>query len=228
MDAIINLGKPAKDIERIVGRLVQATAPSRRMLKITGASVFYARELNIVSPLYGAGMVLDSLQELWEDRAIEDGSRLILVGSMGSLSREISFGKVIAPNPCVCAYYGFAGTELHQDPDLLSRVRFALREVGQELTEYRHGSSFAVYDPHTDHSTYTSSLYGSSVLGVDCGEAFIGLEFARRKGLAAAVALYCSDDPDKHISDIGYGKFIEMESRFDLLLNTAAAQALAD
>jgi hypothetical protein len=222
MNAIVNLGNPLKDMS---GATSVATSTCRS-LTITGVQVFSSAGLLLTSPVYGAGMILDCLEELWTSKLLSPSSSVILIGSMGSLTDRISLGEIVFPNPSLCQYYGYAGRELHQDESLMEALKAGLQGQGCRPVTYRHGSSFAVFDPHTDHKSYTSSLYDNSVIGVDCGEVFIGLEFGQRRGIPTAAALYCSDSPTSHITDIGEHEFRRRAAENDVLLNTVAATVL--
>lgn len=208
--------------------VVSAIMPTyaQTILKITGAHVYSCGELAVTSPLYGAGMVLDGLEEMWAAGLIAPNDSIVLIGSMGSLTNAFSLGEVVLPNPSLCNYYGFEGREIYQDGALMKSLVGQLKVRGLMPVEYRHGSSFAVFDPHTDHHGYTTSLYEASVVGVDCGEVFIGQEFAQRKDLRAAAMLYCSDTPLTHIADLGEQEFSNRAIACDLLLNTVAAWVL--
>jgi purine-nucleoside phosphorylase len=173
-------------------------------------------------------MVLDCLEEMWLQKLLGSRSRFVLVGSMGSLADGIALRDIVIPNPALCAYYGFAGREIWQDAPMRESLLSALQSGGYKPKQYRHGSSYAVFDPHTDHKTYTTSLYDKTVTGVDCSEVFIGLEFAARKGIRVAAALYCSDTPAHHISDVGELEFERTARENDLLLNRVSADLLAE
>jgi purine-nucleoside phosphorylase len=224
VNAIINLGNPLKDFSGVAAGVIGNAVPRR--LRITGVTAFSTSGVVLTSPAYGAGMTLDCLEELCDANLIDSGESLIFVGSMGSLWEGIRQADVVLPEPCLCAYYGFEGRELHQDPDLYNTVRLLLQEAKIPAVSYRHGSTFAVFDPHTDHKSYSSSLYDASVRGVDCGEVFIGLEFAERNRMRAAAVLYCSDSPETHITDIGAEAFGRTAAQFDSLLNGIAATAV--
>lgn len=225
MNAIINLGNPRKDMiamaDIVLGKY------SRDVLGITGVEVYQQDHLLVTSPAYGAGMTRDALVELKKKGLVRAGDAIAFVGSMGSLNEEeISLGDVVIPNPCGCAYYGFNGSWLHQDQQLLTSLTKSLVTRGVDYREYKHGSSFAVFDPHTDHNTYTSSLYKEDVIGVDCGEVFLGLQFASENELRAAAVLYCSDSPNRHIADIGTEEFGKHAFEKDILLNRIATSIL--
>ncbi len=199
---------------------------SRDSLKITGIEVYSTKTVLLTSAAYGAGMTLDCLQEMTMHRLIGPGDAILLVGSMGSLSKDIVLNDIVLPNPSCCAYYGFAGTWLEQDRHLLTQLKEIFAERRIKVTEYKHGSSFAVFDPHTDHVTYKSSLYQDDVKGVDCGEVFVGMQFGVQHGMRVGAALYCSDSPEVHIANIGETEFAKVASRADLLLNEVAARIL--
>lgn len=200
---------------------------SRDDLKITGVEIYQNDDLILTSAAYGAGMTLDLLTELKNEGLLERGNAVMFVGSMGSFNEEqITLGDVVIPNPSACAYYGFDGLWLRQDEPLLVSIEKALAENGVAYHEYKHGSSFAVFDPHTDHQTYTSSLYPNDVIGVDCGEVFLGLHFAKINEMQAAAMLYCSDSPTTHIADIGTDEFNKRATKTDILLNGIAASVL--
>jgi nucleoside phosphorylase len=152
---------------------------------------------------------------------------VIFVGSMGSCSKRINLGDFVLPNPCLCAYYGFDGIQLHQGGDVLQALYAALHEENKTAMEYLHGSSFAVFDPHTDHDAYTIDLYDGMVEGVDCAEVFIGLDFAQRMGISAGVLLYCSDSPLRRIRDIPVEEFSIRAAEGDLTINRTAARAIS-
>ena len=171
-------------------------------------------------------MTLDCLEEMRMSGLLGPNDELVLVGSMGSLSKDIVLGNVVLPNPCGCAYYGFDGVWLQQDQHLLNRLKEVCADRNIQVSDYKHGRSFAVFDPHTDHVTYQSSLYPADVKGVDCGEVFIGIQFAARQGMKVAAVLYCSDSPEVHIADIGEAEFARRAAETDLLLNTVAAEVL--
>ncbi len=225
MNAIINLGNPRKNMTVVADAILPIY--SHDDLKITGVDIYLADNVLMSSATYGAGMTLDALEELKMMSLIGRGDMIVFVGSMGSLNEQrISLGDVVIPNPCGCAYYGFQGLWLQQDEHLLAAVKKAL--VAREVTycEYKHGSSFAVFDPHTDHTTYTTKLYEKNVVGVDCGEVFLGMHFARNNEMSAAALLYCSDSPKAHIGDIGMEEFGKRASQLDILLNGIAAHVL--
>jgi hypothetical protein len=222
MAAILNLGNPSKDFTPVAEAALGVF--EARALKITGARLFRTASIILTSGLYGAGMTLDCLEEMARSGLLRPRDKLILVGSMGSLVNDIELGDVVIPNPCVCAYYGYDGLEVVQDLALLGNLKRAL--LPGMPPEYRHGSSFAVFDPHTDHEKYVSSLYGTRVQGVDCGEVYIGLEFARRMDVEAAAVLYASDTPSQHINDIGDVEFAKLAYRNDVTLNSVAASVL--
>ena len=223
MRVIVNFGNPRKDMITVANAVLGSY--SRDDLKITGVETYQNDDLILTSAAYGAGMTLDLLCELKGLGAL--GDAVIFVGSMGSFNEEeITLGDVVIPNPSGCAYYGFDGLWLRQDVHLLAAVERALAESGVAFREYKHGSSFAVFDPHTDHQTYTSSLYPNDVIGVDCGEVFLGLHFAKNNEMQAAAMLYCSDSPTTHITDIGTDEFNKRAIKRDILLNGIAASVL--
>ena len=225
MKAIVNFGNPRKDMTTVANTVLGSY--SRRDLKITGVEIYQQDNLILTSAAYGAGMTLDLLHELKIEDLLEPNNAVIFVGSMGSFNEEnITLGDVVIPNPAGCAYYGFDGTWLHQDEKLLASVESTLAEHGVAWREYKHGSSFAVFDPHTNHQTYTSSLYSSDVIGVDCGEVFLGLHFARINEMRAAAVLYCSDSPTTHIANVGTDEFNRRATKTDILLNDIAASVL--
>ena len=225
MKAIVNFGNPRKDMAAVAD--VVLGTYSRDQLKLTGVEIYRNDDLVLTSPVYGAGMTLDALQEMKLNGLTGLGTPIIFVGSMGSLNEQaISLGNVVIPNPVGCAYYGYDGSWIRPDDNLLDALRKALTTRGVRYVEYKHGSSFAVFDPHTDHKSYTSSLYESDVLGVDCGEAFIGLQFAKENEMPAVVVLYCSDSPTVHIADIGAEEFDKRAFEIDILLNHMAVDVL--
>lgn len=224
MDALVNLGASNKDFASIATLVLSSYSTTK--LKITGASVFVGSRELMTTACYGAGMTLDCLEELYRMGLIEEGDHVVLIGSMGSLTSDVSLGQIVLPNPVLCAYYGYEGLEHHQDIQLMELLSNELRKVGKDPKTYCHGSSFAVFDPHTDHSTYKVSNYDSRVTGIDCGEVFIGLQFARTRKLKAAAALYCSDTPAHRISDIGETEFASRAADNDRLLNRVAALAI--
>lgn len=224
MHAIINLGNPSKDFSRLAEIILKH--PQRTNLKITGIPIFSSSEFLLTGAGYGAGMILDCLEELRLEGMIGPGARLVLVGSMGSLSNDILLGDVVIPEPCLCAYYGFEGQELYQAPEMRKAAASGLKDAGLSAKQYKHGSSFAVFDPHTNHEAYVSSLYDQSVMGVDCGEVFIGISFAYKNEMHPAAILYCSDSPRAHIADIGHEEFNRRAADLDLLLNRIAASVV--
>ena len=225
MDAVFNLGNPRKQSFRSV--LAEAFPNAdESMLPITGVGLFCSDSMALTSPAYGVGMVLDALTEMEFKHIINPGDHLVFVGSMGSFSPRINMGDLVAPNPCLCAYFGFDGIELRQDNSVLAAIRATLRKQGMTAIEYRHGSTFAVFDPHTDHDAYTTDLYDCSVEGVDIGEVFVGFEFARRKGMKAGALLYCSDSPKVRIAEIPAAEFSDRAAEFDLIINRLAIGAL--
>lgn len=225
MKAIINFGNPRKDMKFVADAVLSKHSQSQ--LKITGLETYESNGILLSSAAYGAGMTFDALYELKNTGLIERGDAVIFVGSMGSLcEEEITLGDVVIPHPVCCAYYGFDGLSLWPDRPLLEFVEEALANSGISYREYKHGSSFAVFDPHTDQETYNSSLYANDVIGVDCGEVFLGLHFAQLNEIRAAAVLYCSDSPKTHIADIGIDEFNRRATDWDTLLNNIAAQAL--
>jgi len=224
MNAVVNLGNPRKDMAAVADSVLGEY--SRDSLKITGMEIYSKETVLLTSAAYGAGMTLDSLQEMTMRELIGPGDAILLVGSMGSLSKDIVLNDVVLPNPSCCAYYGFEGAWLEQDRHLLNRLREIFAELGIQVSEYRHGSSFAVFDPHTDHVTYKSSLYQDDVKGVDCGEVFVGIQFGADHGLRVGAVLYCSDSPEVHIANIGEAEFAKLASQADRLLNEVAVRIL--
>lgn len=224
MNAVVNLGNPRKDMSAVAHSVLGEY--SSDSLKITGIEVYKKEPVLLTSAAYGAGMTLDCLQEMTMSGLIGPDDAILLVGSMGSLSKDIVLSDVVLPNPSCCAYYGFEGAALEQDQHLLERLKesFAKRRI--KVSEYKHGSSFAVFDPHTDHVTYQSSLYQDDIKGVDCGEVFVGIQFGAEHGLRVGAVLYCSDSPEVHIANIGEAEFAKLASRADLLLNEVAARIL--
>jgi purine-nucleoside phosphorylase len=223
MKVIVNFGNPRKDMITVANAVLGSY--SRDDLKITGVEIYQNGDLILTSAAYGAGMTLDLLCEL--KRLLAFGDAIIFVGSMGSFNEEeITLGDIVIPNPSGCAYYGFDGLWLHQDLQMLASLEKALAENGIAYRQYKHGSSFAVFDPHTDHQTYTSSLYPNDVIGVDCGEVFLGLHFTKINEMRAAAVLYCSDSPTTHIGDIGADEFNKRAIQRDILLNGIAASVL--
>lgn len=196
-------------------------------LKLTGIQVYRKEHLLLTSPAYGAGMTLDCLEEMKLRKLIGSGDTLVFVGSMGSLGVEIKLGDIVLPNPAGCAYYGYEGVWLEQDRDVLDGLRHSLAQREIQAVEYKHGSSFAVFDPHTDLATYTSSLYDDTVAGVDCSEVYVGFDFAGKNVMTKGAVLYCSDSPDVHIADVKETEFARRASDADLLLNQIAAELLA-
>jgi purine-nucleoside phosphorylase len=225
MKAIVNFGNPRKDMAAVAD--VVLGAYSRDQLKLTGVEIYRKDDFLLTSPVYGAGMTLDALQEMKLNGTIGFGTPIVFVGSMGSLDDQvISLGDVVIPNPVGCAYYGYDRSWIGPDDNLLDSLKKALTTCGVRYLEYKHGSSFAVFDPHTNHKTYTSSLYESDVLGVDCGEVFIGLQFAKENEMHGVVVLYCSDSPTVHIADIGAEEFDKRAFETDILLNRMAVDVL--
>jgi hypothetical protein len=225
MKVIVNFGNPRKEMTAVADSVLGRC--SREDLKITGVEIYQKNNLILTSAAYGAGMTRDLLCELKIKGLLEPGNAVMFVGSMGSFKEEeITLGDVVIPNPSGCAYYGFDGLWLRQDEHLLASVERTLAESGVAFREYKHGSSFAVFDPHTDHQTYTSSLYPNDVIGVDCGEVFLGLHFAKINEMQAAAMLYCSDSPTTHIADIGADEFNKRATKTDILLNGIAASVL--
>jgi hypothetical protein len=225
MKVIVNFGNPRKDMITVADAILGSY--SREDLKITGVEIYQKDNLILTSAAYGAGMTLDLLCELKMSGLLELGSAVMFVGSMGSFKEdEITLGDVVIPNPSGCAYYGFDGLWLRQDDQLLISIEKTFAESNVAYREYKHGSSFAVFDPHTDHQTYTSSLYENDVIGVDCGEVFLGLHFAKFNEMQAAAMLYCSDSPTTHIADIGTDEFQKRATKTDILLNGIAASVL--
>ena len=224
MDTVLNLGMPSKDLCHTF-ELIQPVSPKIR-LKITGVEVHIGLNIQMTSPVYGAGMTLDCLEEMLRNGFLAAHDKVVMVGSMGSLNETIRIGDVVLPNPSRCAYYGYQEHELVQNPGLLSALQAELTEDGIAATTYKHGSSFAVFDPHTDHASYTSSLYDELVKGVDCGEVFVGLEFACRSNLRVGAVLYCSDGADRHISAIDTKEFDRRAAEFDHRLNRVAVRAI--
>jgi len=225
MNAIVNFGNPRKDMATVANTVLGRY--SREDLKITGVEIYRTHNLLVTSATYGAGMTLDALHELKNNGLVKHGNAVVFVGSMGSLKEEeISLGDVVVPNPAGCAYYGFDGLWLRQDENLLTAIESALGDTNIAYREYKHGSSFAVFDPHTNHETYTSSLYVNDVIGVDCGEVFIGLHFASLNEMRAAAMLYCSDSPKTHIGNIEITEFNKRAAEIDILLNRIAAGVL--
>ena len=223
MNTIVNFGNPRKDMTVVADAVLGVY--STEDLKITGVEIYRKDNLLLTSAAYGAGMTLDTLAELKSKDLFETGDIIMFVGSMGSLNEEkISLGDVVIPNPAGCAYYGFEGSWLQQDEHVLALLTKALAAGSIRHREYKHGSSFAVFDPHTDHNRYTSSLYGKDVIGVDCGEVFVGIYFAKKNQMRAAAVLYCSDSPNLHIGDIGIEEFSKRATETDILLNGIAAQ----
>ncbi|MDX6529695.1 MAG: hypothetical protein QOH41_1985 [Blastocatellia bacterium] len=224
MNAIINLGNPSKDMTAVAETVLKGH--SCEALKLTGTKLYRKEHLVITSPAYGAGMTLDCLEEMRMRELIRPNDAIILVGSMGSLGAKINLEDIVLPNPVGCAYYGFDGVWLEQEAQLLEALRKSLGKRGTTAVEYKHGSSFAVFDPHTDITTYKSSLYDDDVDGLDCGEVFIGIQFAGKNGMRAGAVLYCSDSPTFHIQDVGADEFAKRASAADLSLNKIAAEIL--
>jgi purine-nucleoside phosphorylase len=224
MNAIVNLGNPSKDMTAIATSVLPGY--SAEVLKLTGIKVYRKDNLLLTSPAYGAGMTLDSLEEMRLKGWIGANDAIILVGSMGSLSAKINLEDIVLPNPVGCAYYGNDGVWLEQDAQLLEALTKSLGKNGTTAVKYKHGSSFAVFDPHTDITTYTSSLYDHDVDGLDCSEVFIGIQFAGKNGMKVGAVLYCSDSPESHITDVGDAEFMRRASAADLLLNRIAADIL--
>ena len=225
MKVIINFGNPRKNMTTVADTVLGSY--QRDELKITGVETYQKDNLILTSAAYGAGMTFDALHELKMKGLLDPGNAVVFVGSMGSLNEEkITLGDVVIPNPSGCAYYGFDGLWLGQDEHLLASIEKALAESGVAYREYKHGSSFAVFDPHTDHEIYSSSLYANDVIGVDCGEVFLGLHFAKSHEMRAAAMLYCSDSPNAHIADIGTNQFNKRATKTDILLNGIAASVL--
>jgi purine-nucleoside phosphorylase len=225
MKAIINFGNPRKNMSAVADAVLDVHSSIE--LKITGVELYQSRDLLLTSAAYGAGMTLDLLSELSISGQLQSGDEIVFVGSMGSLNEaDITLGDVVLPNPVGCAYYGFDEQWHGQDAKLLVSIKTALAQHAVPYREYKHGSSFAVFDPHTDHQTYSSSLYAKDVIGVDCGEVFLGFHFAGVNGIRAAAVLYCSDSPKTHISDIGADEFTKRANNTDVLLNNIGARVL--
>lgn len=226
MNLIMNFGNPRKPGFRSVAEAVLGEAECIN-LPITGVDLFRSSTLAVTSPAYGSGMVLDALTETVIGGIVNPGDSVVFVGSMGSCSERINLGDFVLPNPCLCAYYGFDGVELKQNSKVLASLHAALGEQKRSAREYLHGSSFAVFDPHTDHEAYKIDLYDGKVEGVDCAEVYVGLDFSRRRGIAAGVLLYCSDSPLRRIRDIPPEEFSVRAAEGDVILNRTAARALS-
>jgi len=226
MNLIMNFGNPRKPSFRSIAEALLGEAECIN-LPITGVDVFRSSTLAVTSPAYGSGMVLDALTEAVINGILGSSDCVVFVGSMGSCSGRINLGDLVLPNPCLCAYYGFDGIELTQNDRVLTSLHTALREQNRTATEYLHGSSFAVFDPHTDHEAYKINLYGGMVEGVDCAEVYVGLDFAQKQGISAGVLLYCSDSPLKRIRDIPPEEFSARAAEGDLIMNRTAARAIS-
>jgi purine-nucleoside phosphorylase len=225
LKTIVNLGNPRKDMATIADDVLSTYSVDQ--LKLTGVETYRTNNIILTSPVYGAGMTLDALEEMKLNGSIGTGTSIVFVGSMGSLDEDkISLEDVVIPNPVGCTYYGYDGTWICQETNLLDSLKRSLTTSNVQFLEYKHGSSFAVFDPHTDHKTYTSSLYESDVSGVDCGEVFIGLQFAKENGMSGAAVLYCSDSPMAHIVDIGAKEFEKRAFEIDVRLNRIAVEVL--
>jgi purine-nucleoside phosphorylase len=222
---VLNLGNPSKSVSELFPSLGQA---EEIKLILTGVRLAVSGAIMISTPVYGAGMTRDALQEL-SDRSFKFDC-LVLVGSMGSMTKDIALGDIIAPLYARCKYYGYDGEKVFPDESLLEMVirHLKARECSLAVKRYGHGSSFAVYDHNFDHNKYKSKLYGSDITGVDCGEVFIGLHFAREHKIRGAALVYCSDDPSQKIARIPADQFNLLAHCRDRQLNSAAYTALQE
>lgn len=64
------------------------------------------------------------------------------------------------------------------------------------------------------------------ILGVDCSETFVGLNFCYEQGLRGVVLLYCSDNPRNKIAQIPAEEFKKRALKRDLEMHMIAKDFL--
>lgn len=226
MDVIVNFGDPHKDFEPIADELLGEYDIS--YVPITNCRKFCGDELQIVDASYGRAMVLDTLHGLFNAEDLSRSDRVLFLGSMGGLTKDILLGDLVVPvevysNVLSNKYEPFtSGQKIFPDQGLVSRI---MEEV-EGVKAYKHGSVLGVFDPTTDHKTYTTTLYDGEVVGVDCSETYTGLDFCLHRGIRGAALLYCSDDPSEKINSIEKEEFDKRAFETDLLMHRYAMRIL--
>ena len=224
MDTIFNFGDPHKDFEPIAKSVLGEY--NIYQIPITNNRVFCNDKVQIVDACYGPSMVLDSLSMLKAIGKIHKNEHLVFLGSMGSLTGKIDLNDIVIPSKIYCNYFEFKGKTLRPSENLKEKLISVLNKIKINFKQYNHGSVRAVFDPTTDHKDYTSSLYGQSVIGIDCSETYFGIDFCNKNDMGGIALLYCSDDPKKHISDLSKEGFDARALKFDKLLNSIAYKVL--
>jgi len=226
MKTIFNFGDMHKNFEHIAKKILGKYKTYQ--IPITNNKAFYNDNIQIIDACYGPSTVLDSLSMLKIMGKIKEDDKIVFVGSMGSLTNKIDLNDIAIPTEICCNYFGYNRKVLNPSQDILGKLIAVLNKQKIEFKTYKHGSAMAVFDPHTNHKTYTSSLYDKSILGLDCCEAYIGTNFCNENNIKNATLLYCSDDPTKHITNLSKKEFDARASRFDKLLNKWAYQTLME
>lgn len=225
MNTIFNFGDAHKNFEPVAKNILGKYSISQ--IPITNNRIFYNNKVQIVDACYGPLMVLDSLSMLKLMGKINEKDCIIFVGSMGSLTNKINLNDIVMPSEVYCNYFGYNGKVLRPSPDIKEKIVFAKKNK-IKFKQYKHGSAMGVFDPTTNHKTYTSSLYDKSVIGLDCCETYIGMNFCLENKIRCIALLYCSDDPVKHITNLSKKEFDKRALKFDKLLNKQAYQILAE
>jgi len=224
MKTIFNFGDMHKDFKPVAKNILGNYKIYQ--IPITNNLVFYNDHVQIVDACYGPSTVLDSLSMLKIMGRLKKNDKIVFVGSMGSLTNKIDLDNIVIPTEICCNYFGYDGKILNPSKNLLEKLIAVLNKRKIKFKTYRHGSSIAVFDSHTDHKAYTSSLYDKSVVGLDCSEAFIGTHFCKENKMERVILFYCSDDPTKHIADLPKEEFDKRALKFDNMLNSIAYDVL--
>jgi purine-nucleoside phosphorylase len=224
MKTIFNFGDTHKNFKNIADEVLGKHKSYQ--IPITSNNVFYNDKVQIVDACYGPSMTLDALSMLKIMGKIKEKDEIVFVGSMGSLTEKIKLDEIVIPTEIICNHFGYNGKILRISSKLLGRVALSLNEKKINFKFYKHGSVMAVFDPTTNHSDYTSSLYDKSVKGIDCSETYIGTNFCKENKIDCVTLLYCSDSPGKHISDLPKNEFDARALKFDRLLNKIALDSL--
>ena len=226
MNTLFNFGDVYKDFSVIAKEILPDGFDILRV-PITNTPVYYNDSIQIVSACYGAALVKDTLVGLTFLDRLKKGDTIIGLGSNGSLKEHIKLNDLLIPNSLSCEYYGNAGRMFLPDKSVIDLIKNDIENRDLKVKEYKHGSVYAVFDEHTNHKTYTNSLYSNGDVDcIDCSESYILAKFAREKSLSFGILLYASDDPKNHIADMNKKEFDSRALKFDILLNSIGYDVL--
>lgn len=226
MDTLFNFGIPSKDTNSLAQEILGDH--KKLVIPITGITAYAGRGKQITSPCYGVELTWDTLSMMKEMELINQNDKIVFLGSMGSLNKKIKTMDMVVPVEAVSDYLEqvFHAKNAVPDSFLLSKLEKILNEKGGYYVKYKHGSDAGVFDPRLNHLNYKHEVFGKDILGVDCGEVFIGMHFCNRNKIKSVALLYCSDDPNAKIKEIPREEFNRRAVERDMLINKIGYELL--